>query len=72
MDASYICYLQLLDYLLYDMICYVSGLVLDYCPIYDFMRSNTFNHNSRHFMITSRILASQMPRTIPPFNMCRI
>jgi hypothetical protein len=34
MDASYICYLQLVDYLLYDMICYVSGLVEDYCPIY--------------------------------------
>jgi hypothetical protein len=50
MDASYICYLQLVDYLLYDMICYVSGLVEDYCPISHFMRSNTFNHNSRHFM----------------------
>ena len=57
------CYLQgsmdASDYLLYDMICYVSGLVVDYCPVYDFMQSNTFNHNSRHFMITSLILASQ-------------
>jgi hypothetical protein len=65
MDASYICYLQLVDYLLYDMICYVSGLVVDYCPISDFMRSNTFNHNSRHFIPYHRFIP---PRPITSYK----